>query len=77
MRSHVVKGRGYSAAAIAALFLLVCGCARPQGAHALVTLSPSPTPIHHEPLLISNPVFHSGEVGVTYAPVTLSATGGV
>jgi hypothetical protein len=77
VRSDVVKGRGYSAVAIAALFLLVCGCARPQGAHALVTLSPSPTPVNHEPLIISNPVFHSGEVGVTYAPVTLSATGGV
>jgi hypothetical protein len=31
----------------------------------------------HAPLTIANPVFHSGEVGVTYAPVTLSATGGV
>ena len=78
MRSDVVKGRGYSAVAIAAVLLLVVGCARPKGIQAAPTLQPSATPVAaHAPLTISNPVFHSGEVGVTFAPVTLSATGGV
>jgi hypothetical protein len=65
--------------AIAALVvLLLYGCARPQGTALPPTLQPSASPVAaHAPLTIANPVFHSGEVGVTYAPVTLSATGGV
>lgn len=66
--------------AIAALLVLVLyGCARPQGTVATATIQPSATPVvaAHAPLTIANPVFHSGEVGVTYAPVTLSASGGV
>jgi large repetitive protein len=65
--------------AIAALVvLLLYGCARPQGTVATATVLPSPTPVaHHDPLTIANPVFHSGEVGVAFAPVTLSATGGL
>jgi len=66
--------------AIAALLVLVLyGCARPQGTVATATIQPSATPVvaAHAPLTIANPVFHSGEVGVTYAPVTLSAAGGV
>jgi hypothetical protein len=63
--------------AIAAMLLLLAGCARPQGINT-VTVLPSPTPVaHHDPLIIANPVFHSGEVGVAFAPVKLSATGGV
>jgi hypothetical protein len=78
VRSDVVKGRGSGAVAVAALLVLLFGCARPQGIQASPTLQPSPTPVaHHDPLTISNPVLHSGEVGVTYTPVTLSATGGV
>lgn len=64
--------------AIAALaVLLLYGCARPQGTVVKVTIQPSAKPVAHAPLTIANPVFHSGEVGVTYAPVTLSANGGV
>ena len=65
--------------AIAALLvLLVYGCARPQGTVVKATIQPSATPVAaRAPLTIANPVFHSGEVGVTYAPVTLSASGGV
>ncbi len=79
MRSEVVKGRAYGAVAIAALVvLLLYGCARPQGTVLPPTPQPSASPVAaHAPLTIANPVFHSGEVGVTYAPVTLSATGGV
>lgn len=63
--------------AIAALLLLLAGCARPQGIKT-ITVLPSPTPVaHHDPLIISNPAFHSGEIGVVFAPVKLSATGGV
>jgi hypothetical protein len=77
VRSDVVKERGFGAVAIAAVLLLLAGCARPQGVKT-VTVLPSPTPVaHHDPLTISNPVFHSGEVGVAFAPVKLSATGGV
>jgi hypothetical protein len=65
--------------AVAALVvLLLYGCARPQGTVVTVTIQPSATPVAaHAPLTIATPVFHSGEVGVTYAPVTLSATGGL
>jgi hypothetical protein len=64
--------------AIAAVLLLLVGCARPKGTLATVTTEPSATPgAAHAPLTIASPVFHSGEVGVTYAPVTLSATGGL
>jgi Putative Ig domain len=77
VRSDVVKGRGFGAVVVTAILVLLTGCARPQSVVAIPTLLPSPTPVHHDPLIISNPVFHSGEVGVTYTPVTLSATGGV
>lgn len=64
--------------AIAVLLLLLAGCARPKGIQAAPTLEPSATPVAaHAPLTIASPVFHSGEVGVAFAPVTLSATGGV
>jgi hypothetical protein len=65
--------------AIAALVLLLLyGCARPQGTVAKATIQPSATPVAaRAPLTIASPVFHSGEVGVNYAPVALSASGGV
>ncbi len=61
------------------MLALLVGCVRPQGTKALqnVEQSPSPVAVAHAPLTIANPVFHSGEVGVTYSPVTLSATGGL
>lgn len=78
MRLDVVKGRGYGAVAITVLLLLLSGCARPIGTVATPTIQPSASPeAARAPLTIANPVFHSGEVGVTYSPVTLSATGGL
>jgi hypothetical protein len=63
---------------VTAVLLLLIGCTRPQGAQATPTLIPSSTPVaNHGPLTIAFPVFHAGEAGVTYAPVTLSASGGV
>ena len=62
---------------VTALLLLLFGCARPQGTVARPTPELSPSPVHHDPLTIAMPALHSGEVGVIYAPVTLSATGGV
>jgi large repetitive protein len=72
-----VEGRVFRAVVVTAILVLLTACARPQGVVAIPTLPPSPTPVHHDPLIISNPVFHSGEVGVAYPPITLSATGGV
>lgn len=66
------------AAVVTALFVLLSGCTRPQGVQATPTLQPSPTPVaSHDPLTVASPTFHAGEIGVAYAPVTLSATGGV
>jgi hypothetical protein len=74
VRSEVVRGR----VVVAVLLVLLYGCTRPQETAVPPILRASPTPgAAHAPLTIANPVFHSGEVGVTYAPVTLSATGGV
>jgi hypothetical protein len=80
VRSDFVKGRGvFRAIVVAAILVLLVGCIRPQGAKGLQTIEPSPSPIvaAHAPLTVANPAFHSGEVGVTYTPVTLSATGGL
>ena len=64
--------------AITALLLPLSGCARPQGTVATATIQPSATPVAaRAPLTIANPVLHSGEVGVTFTPVKLSATGGL
>ena len=75
---------------VAALFVRLSACARPQGTIvATPTLLPSATPVAtpallpsatpvaaHGPLTVATPIFHAGEVGVTYSPVTLQATGG-
>jgi hypothetical protein len=65
-------------ALIGALILVVAACARPTStAHqTLPTPSPSPTPTTPLALTAIAP-FHAGEVGVAYAPVALSAIGGV
>ncbi len=78
MRSDVVRGGWVRAGVVAAMLVLLSGCARPQGIHTVTTLQPSPTPfVRHDPLTIANFSLHAGEVGVNYTPVTLSATGGV
>jgi large repetitive protein len=67
-------------ALIGALILVVAACARPTStAHqTLPTPSPSPSPTPTTPLaLTATAPFHSGEVGVAYSPVALSASGGV
>jgi large repetitive protein len=65
-------------ALIGALILVLAACARPTStAHQTVpTPSPSPTPTTPLALTATAP-FHTGEAGVAYAPVALSATGGV
>ena len=79
MRGEVVRGRWSNrAAVVTALFVLLSGCTRPQGVQATPTLQPSPTPVaSHDPLTVASPTFHAGEIGVAYAPITLSATGGL
>src|ERR1019366_10730587 len=42
VRSDVVRGRGL---VVAAVLVLLSGCARPQGAQATPTPTPSPTPV--------------------------------
>ena len=65
-------------ALIGALILVVAACARPISTphQTLPTPSPSPTPTTPLALAATAP-FHTGEVGVVYAPVALAATGGV
>jgi hypothetical protein len=66
-------------ALVGALILVVAACARPTStAHQTPTPTPSPSPTPTTPLaLMATAPFHTGEVGVAYAPVALSATGGV
>jgi len=65
-------------ALIGALILVTAACARPTSTaqQTLPTPSPSPTPTTPLALTATAP-FHNGEVSVAYAPVGLSATGGV
>ncbi len=70
---------GYLLAA-SVLILAACGYRQPAAGSgdtpsASATTSPSPTP-EPTPLAIVGPTFQKGEVGLTYAPVTIQATGG-
>jgi putative Ig domain-containing protein len=62
----------------ALVVLLSVACARPNNTVQVAppTASPSPTPTTPVALTATAP-FHGGEVGVAYAPVALSANGGV
>src|SRR2546430_10388696 len=63
---------------MAALLVFLAACAPPPKTIAVVqspTPSPSPTPTTS--LVASGPGFHSGEVGLAYRVVPLSAAGGV
>lgn len=67
-------------ALIGALILVTAACARPTSTvqQTLPTPTPSPSPTPTTPFaLAATAPFHTGEVGVAYAPVALSATGGV
>jgi hypothetical protein len=79
VREVVGRGVGGRAAWLAALVLLVSGCAFTQQSRPpespVPSASPSPSP-SPPPLKIASATFHSGEVGIAYAPVTLNATGG-
>jgi Putative Ig domain len=73
--------RGKWSAASAAFLLLGFACAPPANTNQVASItsptpSPSPTPTVPVKASASAP-FHGGEVGVTYAPVALTATGGV
>lgn len=57
--------------------LLGFACAPPKNVASVVSPTPSPSPTPTAPLQASSPPFHGGEVGVAYAAVALSATGGV
>jgi len=53
-----------------------CGTAIKPGTVPVAAI-PSPSPTPSAPLQASSPPFHGGEVGVAYAAVALSATGGL
>jgi len=79
-----LEGRKVRSALVVALMVLSAACARPNSTQAqlppptpISTPTPSPSPTPTAPLQASTPPFHSGEVGVGYAAVALSATGGV
>lgn len=75
-------------AALAAVVLSVAGCTLPlpqgkSGNNHNITIpspspSPSPSPTQQvKEFAFAGPAFHPGEVGVAYAPVVYSASGGV
>ncbi len=65
-------------ALIGALILVTAACARPTSTQHQILPTPSPSPTPTTPLVLTATApFHTGEVGVVYAPVALSATGGV
>ena len=81
MRDEAGRGIPVGVALVAALALSVSGCAALQrqgqtnGSPSPAT-SPSPQ-ASPQALAIISATFHTGEVNVQYAPVTLNATGGV
>jgi hypothetical protein len=65
-------------ALVGVLIVVVAACARPISTAQQTPPTPSPSPTPTTPLaLTATAPFHTGEVGVAYAPVALSATGGV
>jgi hypothetical protein len=65
-------------ALIGALILVTAACARPTSTAQQILPTPSPSPTPTTPLVLTATApFHNGEVGVAYAPIGLSATGGV
>lgn len=75
LRCEPVRGRW--AAAVAAVLVVIFACAPPKNLAVVTSPTPSPSPTPTAALQASSPPFHVGEVGVGYAPVVLSATGGV
>ena len=73
-------GRGRWWAAGAAFLFALAACAPPAsntGNVVLVSPTPVPTPTPTTAFAASAAGFHVGEVGIAYAPVALTATGGV
>src|SRR5206468_12372371 len=84
---HQAVSRAWHAAAAVSVVLLIGACTlgtntlrnatlSPQ-THASATPSPSPSPSPSpNPLAIGNLPFHNGEVGLAYAAINLTASGG-
>ncbi len=75
-----VEGRRVRSALVCALVVVTAACARPNstGHQAVPTPIPSPSPTPTTPLVLAATApFHTGEVGVAYAPIAMAATGGV
>jgi len=71
---EVVRGRW---AVLAAVLALAFTCAPPRNVASVNSPIPAPSPTPTVPLQASSAPFHGGEVGVAYAPVALTASGGV
>lgn len=82
MRFAAVRGGWPTAFAAVLVLAAACSpqCGKPRGnaspSTTPVAVAKSPSPIPADPLQASSPPFHNGEVGVAYAAVALSATGG-
>ena len=75
-----VEGWRVRGALVCALVVVTAACARPNSTanQTVPTPIPSPSPTPTTPLaLAATAPFHTGEVGVAYAPVAMTATGGV
>ncbi len=80
MRAVFVRGRWLAASA--AFLLLIGACAPPTPNQSVKNVelqspTPSPSPTPTTAFAASGPGFHVGEVGVGYAAVALTASGGV
>jgi len=62
---------------LTAVLVVAFACAAPKTVATIQSPIPSPSPTPTAPLQASGPAFHVGEVGVSYAPVALTAAGGV
>lgn len=72
------EGRRVRSALMVALMLVAAACARPTSTAQQTLPTPSPSPTPTAPLVsTASAPFHAGEVGIPYAPVAFSATGGV
>jgi hypothetical protein len=77
VRCLIVRVPRRLAVALSMLLLMAAACAPPKTTQVLPSPSPSPSPSPEPtPVAVTAPAFHSGEVTVAYASVSLAATGG-
>jgi hypothetical protein len=75
VRCEFASGKWF--AALSAVLLIAFACAAPKNVNAVTSPPPSQSPTPTAPLQASGPGFHGGEVGIAFAPIALTATGGL